>query len=279
MANINDKRLTVLFNSTDLSTLAAKMGEEETSLTISNFSTDALYIGYKKPIKNIFFEVSQALTSGVSKSVSIWDGSAWVAISAVDDTKNFNKSDLLYLDGDQVLNNKEKNINGKTLFWVRVSFSANGSVKFKGINTLFCSESDLKNEEPSMAKMYPREIQSHIFSLVAAREFILRRINNSDGWYKTEDGYISCQDFTQFDIFNIDELRDAAVFYTLHRIFDNRSNEADDFYSQKSEKYLNRFNDEFKLWHGRKLTLDRNDDGIVDKEEKIASIQQGEFIK
>lgn len=280
MANkINDKRLTVFFNSSDLTESCSKMGDEEVSLTISAYATDALYIGYKKPVRNIFFEVSQALSSGIAKNCSIWNGTAWTSISSVDDTKNFNKSSHLYLDGDQVTASVSKTINGLDLHWIKISFSGNGSVKFKGINCLFCNEYDLKQEEPAIAKFYPREIQSHIFSLLAATNFILRKINNSDGWYKCTDGLISNNDFTQFDVFFIDELRDAAVFYTLYKIFLNRSDETDDFYYQRATEYLGRFNDQFKLWQGRMVTLDRDGDGIVSQDEKNKSIQMGTFYK
>lgn len=279
MSKINDKRLTVFFNSTDLSESCVRMGEDEAVITVANFESDALFLGYKKPVKNIFFEVSQALNSGLTKTVQIWNGTDWVNISAVDDTKHFNKSNFLYIDGDQIKNSVSKEVNGQTLFWLKVIFSGNGSVKFKGINSLFCSESDLKNEEPAIAKFYPRDLSSHIFSLVAAREFILRKINNSDGWYKYEGGLLSVNDFNQFDVFNIDELRDAAVFYTLYKIFFNRSDEADDFYYQKSQEYLNRFNECFKLWQGRKITLDRDGDGVVSESEKYQSVQKGSFYR
>lgn len=282
--NLKNKMLYVYKNSTDFSTIAYKMGIEEFALSLT--TSDYLYLGYTKPQKNYFFELKTVNTNASVISCDLFNGTSWENCPLIDETKGFKKSNFIYL-GDEAYGAKETAINGITAFWYRFKVSTNTSaMALLGINCLFCSEDDLKNHEPSMATFYPRNFPSHVLSMTAARDFILRKINNSGFYnYKITDPligsveWISVQNFTQFDIFEIDEIRDAAVFYSLHKIFSNRSDEADDIYFQKAQDYLNKFNETFALWQGRKLTLDLNKDGKEDLGEQNLSISKGQFTR
>ena len=218
--------LYVYKNATDYSSLAYKMGIEEISLSLT--TSDYLYMGYTKPQKNYFIELKTPNSVALSLSAEMWNGTAWVNCPLIDETKGLKKSNFVYL-GDEAYGSKATTVNSISAHWYRFKVSVNTSAMvITGINCLFCGEDDLKNHEPSLSNFYPKGITSHILSLVAARDFILRKINNS-GFFKykiidpliANENYISTQNFTQFDVFDIDEIRDAAVFYALHKIFSN----------------------------------------------------------
>lgn len=281
---LKNKMLYVYKNSTDYSALAYKMGIEEVSLSL--LTSDYLYVGYIKPQRNYFIELKTPNSVSLSLSAEMWNGTAWVNCPLIDETKGLKKSNFIYL-GDEAYSSKTTTVNSVSAHWYRFKVSANTSAMvMTGLNCLFSCEDDLKNHEPSLSSFYPKGLSSHILSLVAARDFILRKINNS-GFFKyriidpligTED-YVLAQNFTQFDIFDIDEIRDASVFYALHKIFSNRSDEADDVYFQKAQDYLVKFNESFALWQGRKLTLDINKDGLEDLGEQSLSISKGSFSR
>jgi hypothetical protein len=282
---LKNKMLFVYKNTTDYSNVAYKIGIEEVAMTLA--TTDVLYIGYYKPVKNLFIELKTANTNASVLSTQIFNGTSFVDCFNIDETKGLKKSNFVYLS-DDAYNNKETTINGVSAFWIKLTVSANTSAMItNGISCLFCCEDDLRAEEPALLNFYPRGLNSHILSMTAARDFILRKINNS-GFYKyqtinalipTDTTFIYAEDFVPFDIFDIDEIRDCATFYSLHKIFSNRSDEKDDMYSQKAQEYLDKFNEVFKLWNGRKLTIDMNKDGKKDIVEENLSISKGSFSR
>lgn len=248
------------------------------ALTLS--SSGHIDLGFKKKINNIFFEFKTANTVDLTVSVQKWTGSTWQSLTILDETEGFKKSGFIFLDEDHT--NTQQLHNGIDQIWYRIKVSANTSAMIvNGINLVFCNETDLKKEEPAIASFYPRNTSSHIQSLMAARDYILRRINNSaplDYYVYSIDplvgtSYIESRNLTQFDLFDINEIRDAATYYTLHKIFSNRSDAADDVYKQKSDQYLALFESSFALWKGRKLTLDIDDNGKESQDEKNASIK------
>ena len=281
MSKLNNKRLHVYFNATSYTEQAYKVGIETVALQFKiTPSVDYLYLGYKKPQKNFFFEVSSPSTDSPTLVIQIYNGTTWVDCPHIDETKAFKKSNFIYLDEDTLINSKAFTVNSVNAYWVRISMTHAANVSFKGINNMFCCEDDLRQEEPAIATFYPREIDSHIFHIASARDYILRKINNSGHYeYKTLDALnpsgerIFSEDFNQFDLFDIDEIRDAAVFYTLYKVFaSNLQDQADDVYGVKATAYLKKFQDSFDLWCGRKLTLDINKDGIEDSAEEAESI-------
>ena len=285
---IKNNRLTVLHHNgsfTDYSEKAANLTNN--SFVQQLLTNHELYIGYKKPINQIFIELKVVNTANSILHVEQYNGTSWVDLASLDETEGFKKSGFIYFDEDSN-NTKLHTVNGKQAYWYRIKTSVNTSatLEFMGINLVFCNLEDLRKEEPSIEKFYPREIQSHINSMVAARDLILRKINNSDSnkkYYPEEvneffEG-VKAVDFTQFDLFNIDEIRDAATFYTLHKIFSNRSDETDDVYRQKALDYLEKFENTFKLWAGRRLELDRDEDGKLSAAESKQGIKTIRLIR
>ncbi len=282
---LKSNMLYVLKNTTDYSTLAHKMGIEEISLSLTN--SDYIYVGYTKPIKNLFLELKTPNTNTVSLTAEYHNGTAWTSVDIIDETKGLKKSNFIYLD-DAIENNKEYTHNSIPAYWVRLKVSGNTTAMvLAGLNCLFCSEDDLKPYFNSVASYYPKNAWSHIGSLVAATNFILRKINNSNGYkyilsadpLDAGNDYVYAEDFTQFDVHHIDEIRDAAVQYALHLIYQDLSDDVDDKWQEKANQCLTKFNEIFKLWSGRKLTLDIDGDGKEDDGEKELSISRGSFIR
>lgn len=274
---IKNNQLSVYLNATELSKDINFYGKE-VSLVMT--STSNLDVGFKKPINQIYVEIKTPNASNVNITAQRWINGSWANLNIVDQTNGFKNSGFIFFDEDS--QTTESNINGSNQFWVRLKVNGNTSgIVLNGINLVFNNLEDLRMEEPSIEKFFPREIQSHIYSIVAARDFILRRINNAQplNYYSRpidalKGNYqIDIRNLNQFDIFDVNELRDCSTYYTLYKIFANRSDEADDVYREKATEYLGKFEDTFALFKGRKLTIDLDDNGKEDAADQNNSIR------
>lgn len=262
-----DKILDINLNAQDLTkSLYRAEGTEVVTITDSDF----LYIGYKKPIKQLYFELDVVNTNTSVLTIEKYNG-AWTEVDGWDETSGFSDSGFIFLDDFE--NEAVTTINSQEKYWIRISLDVTSSqLTFRLINLVFCNEEDLLNDEPDIKKYYPADLDSHIFSILASREFIMRKINNS-GKYKYKESTEEISQMNQFDLFDINELREASAYYTLYKIFMNLSDSNDDNYLSKAESYLEKFQASFKVFKGSMLTLDTDDSGTLSEAEKSASIQ------
>ena len=63
---------------------------------------------------------------------------------------------------------------------------------------------------------------------------------------------------SQFDFFDIQEVRLASTFLVLSKIFRNMSDEVDDKWQVKADEYFAKYKDMIRL---ARISLDLNDDG------------------
>lgn len=74
------------------------------------------------------------------------------------------------------------------------------------------------------------------------------------------------EDLTPWDILDAHQLKQAAIFLALAKIYFNFSDSTDDKYYQKYNDYMLRYRDAFNL---ASLYLDSNDDGKINEEERL----------
>lgn len=281
---IKNNHLDIFKNTTNISNELKVYGKE---LSMSLLNTDVLYVGFKKPLNQLYIELKTPNTNASTVTVQQWNGSAWENIGIVDETNGLKNSGFLFLDEDA--NNVNQNlVNGITQKWYKITVNVSTSAMvMNGINLVFNNLDDLRMEEPAIDRFFPREIQSHIFSMVASRDYIIRRINNSQpmNYYSAPidalkgNSYIDVRLLNQFDIFDVNELRDCSTYYCLYKIFFNRQDGTDDVYKEKAQEYLDLFESTFKLFTGRKLTIDLGNDGKEDSTDKVNSIRTIKLIR
>lgn len=246
--DIKTNNLIVKKNTTDLSSKAYLFENDNISLTLLN--TDYLYVSFKKPLKQVYIDLETANTTGGAISAqSSSDGLSWASIDVLDETQGLKRSGFIHL---------EPNSNTYYRFSLSISSSA---MKIRGIGSQFCNESDLRLELPGVDRFYPRGFNSHINAIESATRYIVQKINNLGDMYKY-DG-TSCKMLNRYDFKNIDELKEPAKFYALHLICLSLS-DSDDNYLKKSDIFLGKFNESFKVFHGALISIDSNDDGKDD---------------
>ncbi len=248
-------------------------------------TTSFLYVGFYKPI-NVFFAEMKSANNVLADFVGeYYNGKTetWEPLTGLfDDTRGFMRSGFISFDRNQ-LEQSEVEINGETLFWIRLKPSANHSATtaIQGINIVYSDDNDLLTEFPVITseRYLSTGSISHIMWHVAALNEIIQRLRNG-GHLKTKatDGYVYThsknifgylpENITPWDILDMGELRQASTYLTLSKIFQQLSDADDDYFEQKGKYYYGMFKSMFKTVT---LSIDKNDDGFVANNEKVAT--------
>jgi hypothetical protein len=138
------------------------------------------------------------------------------------------------------------------------------STVIRGINLIFADDASLKEEFSQIdnSNMYSPGETSHILTHVAARNYILSNLRNH---YAKENNETGLEKINQYDLMDVFEIREAAIFLALSKIFFNLSDSPDDHWWIKYREYADKY--EAKMTVAR-LSIDTDDDGITDEEEK-----------
>lgn len=267
---VNNSKLFIYNDNTDITReLSSVDGEKSVNISTSNF----LYVGFYKPLFNLFFEISTANeTLTDTLKVERYNGTAWVEVDSEDRTNGLTKSSHLVFEQlqDNDYKSLEKNftLDNKEMYWLKISSDSSITATLRYLNLVLCEEDNLKAEVPEITinNYYPLGLASHIYSLISTTNYIIKKINDA-GEYKYNDKFV--RNINQFDIFDLEDLRESATYYTLHTIYANISDRKDDVYKQKSDYYLRKFQSSFNVFKNSKLTLDSNDDGNVTNKEIV----------
>jgi hypothetical protein len=265
----NNIKLTILSEPTasvftDISNECKDYSRDMASITLA--TTSNLYVGFKKPINNLYVDF---LTPNVTASVltiKYYNGSSFVTTNADDDTKGFTRSGFISWDRNQTTETATT-INSVTLFWYKISCSVTmAATVINGISFIFADDQDLKQEVPEIADTeHLTGKTSHILTHVAVRNQIIQDLRSKD--YTTTNATTGLkEDLTVWDILDLNQLKQAAIFLALSKIFFNYSDDAEDNYMSKSNAYLDKYS---KALAVSRLSLDTDNDGITDEVEQL----------
>lgn len=256
-------KLTVLHDDnatfTDHSDSAADYIRDEFSLDLIA-AEDYLYIGYHKPFNTTFIAMTTPNVNSNTLTAEYHDGSTWVTVELIDDTKGFTRNGFLMWNKD---NMKEVTVNGKSKFFMRLKPSADHSATvYRGINILFADDNALKQEfsEIDNDTLLPAGETSHLNRHVGARNTIVQMLRNK-GYEKNDTASNKLKNINAFDLHDVEYVRQAAVMLTLSNIFFMLSDNKEDTWWSKYEEYQDKFEESFKLI---RLPVDSNDDGLED---------------
>jgi len=264
-------KLKIFKDSTEL--LDLDNGLDETSLTLA--SGEDLLIGYYKPINHLFFEFKTASASNAGLTISKSNGTDYTEIEIEDETNGFTKSGHIFLD--TLDTNGAITENSKELFWVKIENSAGaGTIELRLLDIVFCNENDLKYQYDSVSRFYPEATSTPITYMVAATKQIISDINLTG---KNKYNGLRYDSFNNWDIFDIEDVRDACAFYTMHLIYLSLMDSEDDGYENKAAMYLDKYNARFQIFSGSKLSVDSDDDGVEDEAENEEAFEDNLFYR
>ena len=247
--------LKVLINTTDYSRQLKSYLDEGVTHTL--LASDKLYIGYKKPIKDLYIEMSLLNAQSVNMSVKYYNGTAFDDVEALyDTTYQLTRSGFLAWESSD--SEAATTIEGSELYWYEITVDADAdAITFDGIGLILSSDFDLEAYEPQInaSKYYPSGKTSFInFHEGTTSEIIQRLRNQGKGVWNGA----SFQDLTVFDLNRPEQLKVASVYMVLSKIFFNRSDSTEDKYYQKFMDYRRMHEEAFNVFF---LSIDKNGDG------------------
>ena len=270
MIKINEK-LSVLFSdNSSFSDLSSNMaGFDRGTETITYVAAeDKLYIGFYKPISVFYTDLATTNTNDVSISLKYYDGSSYEAVSGLhDDTDGIQRSGFIRWDRNQT-DEKAVTVNSLEKFWYELTLSGDTTeIIINGINIVFSDDQDLKREFFDVDKYKSSGELSFILSHAASRDEIIQELR-ADGRYKEDFATGSLKDITAFDLLEISQVKLASTYLTMSKVMFQASDEIDDVYMQKSDRYRSLYNKAMKTFY---LSVDVDDNGKKDQFEELAS--------
>lgn len=265
------KRFTILHddngNIRDLSHDLADFGRDSVLLDYVA-AEDAFYIGLYKPFDLLYFEMAIADDAQASMDVKYFNGSSFVSVGEfIDDSKGLIRSG--FVEWEKPSDWDVETINGQELYWIRLDFSIdlNPLTELQGIGIVWSTDQDLKEEYYEILDCLPAGASSFILKHQASKKQIVQDIRNQGKRKQGKKGSIS--HITEFDFLKPEEeLRQASKFLTLSKIFFNIHDDTDGIYTSLAKDYKEKFEGSFE---NLLLTLDFDDDGIVDNNEELVT--------
>lgn len=242
MQDLNDK-LTILHTVDDVAF-------QDLSMSAFNFLkgnfevSDTLYVGFRKPINALFFSVQTPSGDGAEIEGEYFSDN-WSALELHDETEALGASGFVrwVTPEDQTTTT----IDGKSLYWVRLTMVLDNSATLSGVGPLLCSEEDLTTINFNLEE----DASNILKAIVGARNLMCKELQASP-----------------WDILNLPDVSDAAAFLALSIIYSNQSDRDNDHYRILASDYLSQYK---SLKAKIAITIDRNDNGVVDDGEKVKS--------
>jgi hypothetical protein len=271
----NNIKLTVYHDAntvfTDLSKECLDFSRDTVSVTLAA-STSYLYVGFRKPINSIYINLDTPNTNACTLSMQFYNGTSWTSLAdAQDDTKGLTRSGFITWSRNQLLDS-EYTVNSTLKYWVRFQPSVtNSATVVSGISFLFADDQDLKQEVPEIADSnHLAGKVSHVLTHTAVRNQIIQDLRNKDYKHKNLVTGLN-EDLTVWDILDANQLKQAAIFLALSKIYFNFSDTTDDKYDQKSKSFEAKYNKALDL---ARLSIDDNNDGKIDTFEQLKEFSQ-----
>lgn len=233
------------------------------SFQITMTTDDFIYVGYRKSINALYIAMDVVNTISSSLNVEYYGESMWTTLEVSDDTRAFTRNG--FITWERVSDAANVTIAGEELCWIRIATNDDiDPVTFQAINLIFADDHDMCSEVPALIDpcFYPESQTSHILQHVASKNYIMSRLR-SLGYIKNSS--TGEENINEWDVLDIYELRQSAMYYSIAQIYFNLSDDPDDQYWAKYREYDKKFEETFAL--GR-LRIDIDDDGVVDLDEK-----------
>lgn len=233
------------------------------SFNITLTTDDFIYVGYKKVINALYFQLEQLNTVSSSLAVEYYSDAGWSQLEVSDDTRAFSRSG--FMTWARPSNAANLTVGGKELCWIRIASNDNISlVEFQAINLVFSDDNDICTEAPALVDecFYQQGATSHILQHVAAKNHIMSSLRKVGYVKSTDNGE---QNINEWDVLDVYELRQASMYYAIGQIYFNLADSTEDQYWAKYKEYEDKFDEAFSL--GR-IRIDLNDDGQVNSDEK-----------
>jgi hypothetical protein len=266
--------LTINFDGTDYSVEQSRFEWVSTQITFDG-SKDLL-IGFRKPLRALYFNVvAQAISTKLS--LKYYNGTTFAAVDGlIDFTFGLKQPGFVKWTPDEV-NEAETTLVSEELFWYKInlldadgtSLDTSKSITFRGINVVFADDHDLKGLYPTIENQLPDGQTTFIRFHEKARDEIitdLRKTGIVINGQMTDTA--TRKNLDQWDLLDIEEVRESATHSALSKIFAWKSDQVEDKWHILSKEH----EAEAGASLSPLMTIDKNDDGVSDASEKVEPV-------
>lgn len=238
-------------------------------------SSDYIYVGYRKPIYQVYAALQTPNSAITVMEATYWNGNSWQPLEIYDATKSLSRDGFITWNPpeDWVSNLVDTVSNVK--YWVRFTLDTTIDTTLYGISALFCDLQDCLVEYPQIDDPDFNLGKNLNYYFVAARNWIMTELERK-GLRKRNPETNQKTDINIWDVLNASKLRQAATFYSLHKIFHSISDTNDDEFGQKADYYAKKSEKSLAMYS---LPIDMNDDGKLQEIEKTVNIKHGLLVK
>lgn len=253
---------------TDYSHKCSNFSRDTFTITLDE-ATDYIYIGFKKPINALYFNHNSTGYTEGSLTLEYYNGSTYTPVSTLaDDTFGLYRSG--FIKWERSLDHAESTEDSTQAYWYRLRVSAaRTDLEISGINLVFADDYELSLEQPYInTPEFLGNLSSHIKTHAAVRNEVIQRFRNKNYIKVNQQG--QKEDINVWDLHDIDEVKQAAVYLAISKIYSNMSDDPTDVWQAKADEYYQKFEKYIQI---ATLSLDTNDDGIETNEERATPFQ------
>lgn len=259
---------------TEYSHKMAAFGKDGVTLTITS-AEDYIYVGFEKPINAMYIDITTPNGAEGSLTMEYWNGSAWTTVlNKSDDTFGLFRSGFIRWDKEDSNGSSdqaENEVNSIAKHWYRLRPSVDRTaIVISGINLVFSDDYELSLEQPFISDSeFLGNESSHIKTHAAVKREIMQKFRNKN-YLKLNQISGDKEDINGWDLHDIEEVRLAATYLALSKIYYQMSDNPEDIWGMKSQDYQSKFD---KYINIARLSLDTNDDGLTDAGENKANFK------
>lgn len=247
---------------TDYSSDAQDFSRDNFEVTLT--TDDFIYVGFKKPINALYVAMETPNTVDTSLSFEYYGPMGWKSLEVSDTTRGLTRNG--FITWQRVSDSEEIEVAGKSQHWLRLAVNDDvDPVMVQAINLILADDNDVRQEVPALIDdcFYPAGQSSHLLQHVATKNYILSRLKYKE--YIKYDAQNGEQNINEWDILDIYEFRQAAVYHVIAQIYLGLSDDPEDTYWAKYDEYTKKFDQAFG---SGLITIDTNDNGEVEVPEK-----------
>ena len=233
-----------------------------------DFDGNHLYVGYYKPISYLYLNLIHPHGHPNDEHVLIlayWNGSDWDSVRGLKDfTFGLTRSGFVSWAKNQAGEQKTE-VDSEELYWYRLTLNQPEEIIFKGIGPLFSDDQDLIGVYPDIMNKLPTGQTSFIrFHDEAVKDIVkdLRKIGLVIDGNRLDSS--ARKQIDAYDLLDKHEVREAAKYFTLSKIFSWLSDQTGDKWEQLAAK----FESEAAGSMTPLITIDVNDNGLLEDYEK-----------
>ena len=276
---MSNNRFTVIHSNNDYSKDLRDFTRKDVPMSI--VSGEYLYIGLYKPFNNIYTYLTSPNITETNITIEYNDGNSWQEVEIVNDTTDgFSRSGFIsWIEEDDNIDSVETTINGATKFFYRISSDQDLDMTVRAIGVIFSDDNDIFLESQILDNdRYRKRVvgtdSDYMRVHLQVKDYIIQEIrNNGIKKYNSENNDERLKFFrqiTEFDFFDIQEIKLAARMLAMSNIYYKLSDEVDDKWQSEGDRYRQEY---YRALDVAFVSIDFNDNGKLNDNENMKPIK------